>query len=127
MTVLIADDDEDQLAVRGALLRRSGFGTLEASSVSVALRMAEQEKPFCALIDLCLPTEQDGLRLIQEIKQQYPAMLVFVLTGRAVNKNIPELQGIDGIFVKGSAIREVISRLREGRERSLPGSLEIQR
>lgn len=127
MTVLIADDDEDQLAVRGALLRRSGFGTLEASSVSVALRMAEREKPSCALIDLCLPTEQDGLRLIQEIKQQYPAMLVFVLTGRAVNKNIPELQGIDGIFVKGSAIREVISRLREGRERSLPGSLEIQR
>ena len=114
MTVLLADDDEDQLAIRGALLRQSGFQTLEASNAPAALRMAEAEKPSCALIDLCLPTEQDGLYLIREIKQRYPALSVFVLTGRAVSdKNAPELQGVDGIFVKGSAIREVISRLRD--------------
>jgi len=113
MTVLIADDDDDQLAVRGALLRRSGFGTLEASDVPAALQIAERENPSCALIDLCLPTEQDGLRLIREMRQRYPAMPVFVLTGRSVNKDIPELQSVDGIFVKGSAIREVISRLRD--------------
>ena len=111
---MLADDDEDQLAIRGALLRQSGFHTSEASDVPAALRMAEAEKPSCALIDLCLPTEQDGLYLIREIKQRYPAMPVFVLTGRAVNEgSAPELQHVDGIFVKGSAIREVISRLRD--------------
>ena len=113
MTVLIAEDDEDQLAIRSALLRRSGFGTLEASNVPAALEIVEREKPSCALIDLCLPTEQDGLRLIREMKQRYPAMPVFVLTGHSVNKDTPELQGVNGIFVKGSAIREVISRLRD--------------
>jgi CheY-like chemotaxis protein len=113
MTILVADDDEDQLVIRGALLRQSGFQTTEASNVPAALRMAEAEKPSCALIDLCLPTEQDGLYLIREIKQRYPAMLVFVLTGRAVDGgSVPELRCVDGIFVKGSAIREVISRLR---------------
>jgi len=115
MTVLIADDDGDQLAARGALLRHSGFQTIEASDASAALRMAEAEKPSCALIDLCLPTEQDGLALIRQMKQRYPAMPVFVLTGRVGNKDAPELRTVDGIFMKGSAIREVISRLRDGR------------
>lgn len=115
MTVLIADDDEDQLAVRAALLRQSGFGTMEALSASAALQMAEQGKPSCALIDLCLPREQDGLSLIREIRQRYPTMPVFVLTGRAGYEDAPELQGVNGIFMKGSAIREVISRLRDGR------------
>lgn len=114
MTVLLVDDDEDQLTVRGALLRQSGFQTTEAASVPAALQIAEKERPACALIDLCLPTEQDGLYLIGEIRQRYPTMPVFVLTGRAVNdRNTPELQCVDGIFVKGSAIREVISRLRD--------------
>jgi DNA-binding response OmpR family regulator len=114
MTVLIADDDEDQLAIRGALLRHNGFQTVEASNVSAALQLAEAESPSYALIDLCLPTEQDGLYLIREIKHRYPAMPVFVLTGRAVDStSAPELRSVDGIFVKGSAIREVISRLRD--------------
>lgn len=128
MTVLLADDDEDQLAIRSALLRQSGFQTTEAASVSAALRITETEKPACALIDLCLPTEQDGLYLIREMKQRYPAMPVFVLTGRAVNdKSAPELQHVDGIFVKGSAIREVISKLRGRSGRSLPVPLNVQR
>jgi DNA-binding response OmpR family regulator len=114
MTVLIADDDRDQLAIRSTLLRRNGFQTIEALSVSAALEMAEAENPSCALVDLCLPTEQDGLYLIREMKHRYPAMPVFVLTGRPVDcRNIPELQLVEGVFVKGSAIREVISRLRD--------------
>jgi DNA-binding response OmpR family regulator len=116
MTVLIADDDEDQLAIRATLLRHSGFQTIEASNVPAALRMAEEEKPSCALVDLCLPTEQDGFYLIREMKHRYPAMPVFVLTGRVLDdRKVPELQSVDGFFVKGSAIREVISRLRGGR------------
>ncbi len=112
MTVLLADDDEDQLAIRGMLFRHSGFQTLEASNVSEALNLAEAHEPSCALIDLCLPTEQEGLYLIRQIKQRYPAMRVFVLTGRKVDrKSCAELQSVDGFFVKGSSIREVISRL----------------
>ena len=114
MTVLLADDDEDQLAIRSTLLRHSGFQTIAASNVSAALQMAEEEKPSCALIDLRLPTEQDGFYLIREMKRRHPAMPVFVLTGRAVDgRKVPELESVDGVFVKGSAIREVISRLRD--------------
>ncbi len=116
MTVLIVDDDEDQLVIRGMLFRHNGFQTMEAPNVSVALQMAESRKPSCALIDLCIPTEQDGLHLIREMKQLYPAMPVFVLTGREVDGgNAPELRLVDGLFVKGSSIREVISRL-QGRQ-----------
>ena len=112
MTVLLADDDEDQLAVRGMLFRHSGFRTLEAPNVPTALKLTEAQEPSCALIDLCFPTEQDGLDLVRQLKQRYPAMPVFVLTGRNVNKEShPELQVVDGFFVKGTSIREVISRL----------------
>lgn len=112
MMVLLADDDEDQLAIRAMLFRHSGFQTLEASDVSSALKLTEAQEPSCALIDLCLPTDQDGLNLVRQMKQRYPAMRVFVLTGRKVDKeSYPELQVVDGFFVKGAPIREVISRL----------------
>jgi two-component system, sensor histidine kinase and response regulator len=112
MMVLLADDDEDQLAIRGMLFRHSGFQTLEASDVSAALKLTEAQEPSCALIDLCLPTEQDGVNLVRQIKQLYPAMSVFVLTGRKVDKeSYPELQAVDGVFLKGTSIREIISRL----------------
>ena len=39
MTVLLVEDDEDQLAVRSALLRQSGFQTAEAVSVPAALQV----------------------------------------------------------------------------------------
>lgn len=115
MTVLLVDDDEDQLAVRGVLFRHSGFQTLETSDVPAAIDLARSQRPSCALIDLCLPTEQDGFRLIRELKEIDPAIPVFVLTGKATNvKDRPELQGVAGVFVKGAAIRDVISRLRNG-------------
>ncbi len=68
MKVLIADDDREQLSLRGMLLRQNGIETIEAGDEVSAVELAMSQHPDCAIIDLRLPTEELGLRLIRELK-----------------------------------------------------------
>ncbi len=81
MKILLADDDEDQLSLRGMLLRRSGFETIEATDLPSAIRLASAEKPECAVVDLRFPTDEIGFELVRELKKLDSSMHVFLLTG----------------------------------------------
>ncbi len=114
MKVLVAEDDQDQLFVRGMLLRQSGFEAIEASDTRSALEKAVTHKPRCAVIDLNFPTQEAGLTLIRELKRLDPAMHIFVLTGTESGKLAakPERGLIDEIIVKGSASPYLLERLK---------------
>jgi|GEM_PF-1721073 len=114
MKILLADDDKDQLALRGMLLRQSGLETIEASDAGSAIQLAAAQKPQCAVVDLRLPTEELGLRLIRELKAQNPSMRIVVLTGAdpARLARCPEKALIDEILVKGSSSAHLIQKLK---------------
>ena len=114
MRVLIADDDEDQLALRGMLLRNSGFETMEATNAGSALQLAAAEKPECAVIDLRLPTEAFGLQLIRELKRLDASMHILVLTGANPGRlaHFPERKLVDEIILKGSSSAYLIQRVK---------------
>jgi two-component system C4-dicarboxylate transport response regulator DctD len=114
MKVLIADDDQDQLEVRSLLLSHSGFQTIRASDRESALRAAVAEKPDCAVVDLRLPTEEAGLRLIRSLKELDGAMRVIVLTGAETGKftRLPERVLVDEVITKGSPASRLIETLR---------------
>ncbi len=114
MTVLIAEDDEDQLFVRSLLLQQSGFETIEAADAGTAIEKAKTYRPECALIDLRLPKKESGLKLVRELKTLDPQMHVFILTGDAAAHfdGKPEGSLVDGVIVKGSSSRHLIQRLR---------------
>ena len=65
MRVLLADDDPDQLSLRCMLLERSGFEAMGAGDYVSAVELAAIQKPECAVVDLRLPTEELGLRLVE--------------------------------------------------------------
>lgn len=113
MRVLLADDDCDQLALRSMLLARSGFETLEAPDLSSALKLAAEQKPECAVIDLRLPTEDIGLRLIRELKDLDSGIHLFVLTGADPEKFAlrPEKKLVDQVIVKGSSSSYLLQQL----------------
>jgi DNA-binding NtrC family response regulator len=101
--VLIVEDDPDQLAVRSMLFTRQGLTSLSASGAQAALQLAAAERPHCALLDLRLPSEEAGLRLIRGLKGLDPAMKIVVLTGRTASlKAAPELAMVEAVFEKGS-------------------------
>jgi CheY-like chemotaxis protein len=114
MKVLVADDDPDQLALRCLLVERSGFETIKASDSDSAARLAEAHKPDCAVIDLRLPTEELGSRLIRELKRLNPAIHILVITGSApeqvARQRVANL--IDGVVVKGGGPGLLLQKLR---------------
>ena len=120
MRILIADDDSDQLAIRCLLLEQAGFETVAAGSYEEALRAAGQLSPessatVCALIDLNLPDEASGRRLIRELKRSHPALQVLVLTGssRARLARMPERELIYDVLEKGQPASQLIEKLRK--------------
>lgn len=114
MKVLIAEDDPDQLSLRGMLLRKGGFETFEAADAHSALQLAAACRPHCAVIDLRLPTERLGLQLIRELKALDSGMRVFVLTGSdpARLTRYPERALIEDVVVKGSSSALLIQKLK---------------
>ena len=102
LRVLIVDDDEDQLVVRSLLLECAGFSITRASDVSSALSAAATIEPECAVVDLRLPTETDGLRLIRELKELNEKLELFVLTGADPNSLLtrPEVHFVREVLLK---------------------------
>jgi len=114
MKVLLADDDTDQLALRSMLLAKRGFQTFEASDANAAVRIATLQRPDCAVVDLRIPTEAAGLRLIRDLKSIDANLHVFVLTGADPTRlaGIAESSLVDEVIVKGASAASLVEKLR---------------
>lgn len=114
MKILLADDDADQLSLRGMLLRRSGFETIEATDLASAIQLARAQKPTCAVVDLLFPTHEIGFQLVRELKTLDSSIRVFVLTGGdpARWSQRREADLIEEVLMKGSPSAHLIEKLR---------------
>ncbi|HSU33259.1 MAG TPA: response regulator [Bryobacteraceae bacterium] len=114
MKVLLVDDDQDQITIRSLLLERHGFVTAFAGDRVSALQLAEAQKPHCAIVDLRLPTEEAGLRLIRELKELDANIRIIVLTGanpRCLDTQ-PEARLVDRVLLKPSSSALLIEHLK---------------
>ena len=113
--VLVVDDDRDQLSLRSILVRRAGFDVIEASNQQAAIAEARKQKPRCAIVDLGMPAEEDGLLLIRLLKENDPAIHILVLTGTTLDriKAKPEASLVDCFLQKPAASRDLIAAVRD--------------
>lgn len=77
-TVLLVEDDPDQLDLRRQILEAAGHTVLPAPSAAAALAHPAAD---VAVVDLRIPTLEDGLNLIQTLQERTPAMKCIVLSG----------------------------------------------
>lgn len=114
MKILVVDDDQDQRHLRSQLLIRHGFDTFEAPDRATATRLAIEHRPSAVVLDLGLPTTEDGLALIRELRSLDAAVHLIVLTGR--NRRIletrPEAELIDHLMVKPASTAQLVRALR---------------
>ncbi len=112
--VLVVEDDADQLALRKMMLDRSGFEAIAVADTASALQAARFHHPACALLDLRLPSEEDGLMLIRELRREEPRIHIVVYTGvaRARLEQHPEMSLVDAVIEKGSSASKMIQKLR---------------
>ena len=107
-TVLLVEDDPDQLDLRRLILEAAGHTVLPASSPREAL--AHITTAQVAVLDLRIPKLEDGLNLIQQLQERTPAMKLIVLSGWTRDLKIK----VDKVLekpVKTKALLQHIARL----------------
>src|SRR3954469_11169141 len=114
MKVLVVDDDSMQREMRALLLEQGGFTTIEAPDKISARRLAVEHHPTAAVVDLRLPSLEDGLELIRELKGLDPAIRLIVLTGRLPDlfASRPEAAMVDRLLIKPSSTADLVRTLR---------------
>jgi two-component system response regulator GlrR len=77
--ILLVDDDPDLLRLLSLRLTANGYRVTSAGSAEAALARLSIELPQLVVSDVRLPG-RDGMALFQEIRSQYPALPVILLT-----------------------------------------------
>jgi two-component system response regulator GlrR len=77
--ILLVDDDPDLLRLLSLRLTANGYRVTAVGSAEAALARLSIELPQLVVSDIRLP-DRDGMALFQEIRSQYPALPVILLT-----------------------------------------------
>jgi CheY-like chemotaxis protein len=82
--VLIADDDEDVLALVRATIERSGHEVMAVADGAAALSAMAERRPDLAVLDIAMP-ELDGLEVLRRLRadDETRDLPVILLTAQA--------------------------------------------
>lgn len=80
--ILIVDDDGEQVEVLTVALRRQGFETISAATVTEGLELARSRRPQLVILDIRLP-DGNGLDMCQVLSDdpQTSGIPVIILSG----------------------------------------------
>jgi CheY-like chemotaxis protein len=108
--ILCIDDDEAILSYEKALLERSGYAVLTASSPQKGLRLATTCKCDAVLLDYEMPG-MNGDEVALAIKRLRPELLVILLSGSDVPRHA--LASVDAFVPKLEASRQLLPVIAE--------------
>jgi CheY-like chemotaxis protein len=102
--VLVIDDDSATRLVLGKLLQRAGYEVVAAPDGMAGLSMYRAEPADLVLTDILMP-EKEGLELIRELKQDFPAAKIVAMSGGGRTGNmdflpLAERLGADRVLSK---------------------------
>jgi CheY-like chemotaxis protein len=109
-TILCIDDDEAILSYEKALLERSGYAVLTASSPQKGLRLATTCNCDAVLLDYEMPG-MNGDEVALAIKRLRPELLVILLSGSDVPAHA--LASVDAFVPKLEASRQLLPVIAE--------------
>ena len=85
-SVLIVNDEPDQLTLMGSLLRKAGYSILTAEDGREGLTLARRERPDLVISDVSMP-RMDGLEFCREIRADSELKTVPILLVSARQKD----------------------------------------
>ncbi len=87
--VLVADDDENLLAIVSYRLERSGYAVIAANDGEEAVRLAVEQRPDLAVLDVMMP-KLDGYEVTRRLRrhEETSRMPVILLTARAQEADV---------------------------------------
>ena len=111
-TILVVDNESDQLEMMREIIMRIGFDVRTTDNPQQALKMVENHPFRLIFVDLIMP-EIDGTDLCEQIKQVRPDVCVYAYSGHAHLYNPERLEraGFDGAITKPATMRELNAAL----------------
>jgi two-component system response regulator NreC len=113
--LLLADDHDLVRQGLKALLERQGFQVVcEASNGQEALRLATQNKPDVAIIDISMPV-MNGVDAAREMAKSSPKTRVILLTQHDEDQYVTEAlrAGVKGYVLKNQAASDFLHAIQE--------------
>jgi DNA-binding response OmpR family regulator len=116
--VLVVDDEQPVRVTLKEVLSREGYEVLIASSGQEALQVMRDTAVDLAMVDLKMEG-MDGLTLVGEIKQRWPATVLVILTGYATLESALKAlrYGAHDYLLKPSGPEDIKRSVREGLEK----------
>ena len=113
-TVLVADDDEDILALVDRALSESGYEVLLARDGATALAMVRERNPALALLDISMPM-LDGYEVTSTLKSDPTTKdtIVILFTARSEASDVEKgyQAGADDYIMKPFTLKTLQSRV----------------
>jgi DNA-binding response OmpR family regulator len=116
--VLVIDDKQPVRVTLKEVLSREGYEVLTASSGQEALQVMRDTAVDLVMVDLKMEG-MDGLTLMGEIKQRWPATVLIILTGYATLESALKAlrYGAHDYLLKPSSPEDIKQSVREGLEK----------
>jgi len=115
LTVLLVEDNEDNVAIYSAILKHSGYAVIVAVDGEAALDAAREQHPGLILMDVSIP-KIDGWEVTRRLKAD-PATAdipIVALTAHALasDRKMAESVGCDGYIPKPADPVDVLAEVR---------------
>ncbi|MFH1208513.1 MAG: response regulator [Candidatus Omnitrophota bacterium] len=91
--ILIIDDEPEICQMVTEFLFDAGYAASFALNGPDGLAMIKKDPPSLVLLDMGMPG-MDGAEVMRLIREQFPAVLVVVLTGRRDTENVRKMVGL---------------------------------
>jgi CheY-like chemotaxis protein len=113
-SVLLVDDDPGGLEIRKMLLERDGHRVSTAVDAASARDRFHELAPDCVILDLRLPSPEDGLALVREFRETAPGVRIVALTGwRGDLDGHPEQALVDEVLAKPVRSERLITAVKK--------------
>jgi two-component system, cell cycle response regulator DivK len=101
VSILVVDDNPDNIYLVRFLLEREGYSVIEASNATDAIQLVKDNSISLILMDISMPG-MDGLEATRIIKGFAPEITIVALTARLMLQDKSEIEtaGCDGIIEK---------------------------
>ncbi|WP_307729536.1 sigma 54-interacting transcriptional regulator [Pseudoduganella violacea] len=119
--LLLVDDDTDLLRLLSMRLSANGYRVTGVDSAEAALARLSIELPSLVISDVRLPG-RDGMALFQQIRQQYPALPVILLTAHGTIPDAVEATtlGASAYLTKPFDAKVLLERIEQALSLSAP-------
>ena len=114
--ILVADDDEDILALVRAVLERAGHEVVAVRDGAKALASVRERRPHLAVLDITMP-ELDGLEVLRRLRADAATneLPVVLLSAQAQEADVERgfATGASAYVKKPFSPRELVERVSE--------------